>query len=148
MTATNVYTDICMNGNQITYCNEFTFNSNQNNVLYDTSPDIFIQGNQGMELRLNDPDGGIRVANCSTFRPDTDEEINLGSLGLAWKNLYLADGAKIYINGVEFGIGDHTHASTGVQGGNNLTPLKVVISTLSAARLRLPVGTNMYGLIK
>jgi len=149
----DIYGDLTMIDGSIFNTKYLEFKNSEYNMLWDTTPNLFIQGNQGIEIRCVDAAGGIWVESCATFRPkDTAAGIYLGLSWARWKRVYVGS-EGIYFNdgtiqttaGGGSSLGDHDHSVATTQGGTDLAPRKVVISTSSAARLRIPVGTNMYG---
>jgi hypothetical protein len=72
-----------------TYSRSFICDSSVNNMIFDTSTDIYVQGNTGMFLTLFTAGGGIICQNASVFRSDVSNTVDLGSTSFYWKDLWL-----------------------------------------------------------
>ena len=63
------------------------FDSSSNNHITDTSTDLVLQGNSGMQLKLNSS-GGIIVDGASVFRPSDNAGTDLGGSSFRWEDAY------------------------------------------------------------
>jgi hypothetical protein len=154
-----VFTSFEMGNRLIKEVSKIEFNNHSKNYITDTAADLMLNGRNGIQFTtdtgatagfvFNNPSGPS--SNRAVVRPNaTADNMDLGVESWAeWRNLYLKSGGKIYVGGVEFTGGGgvptlHDHSNDTTQGGQDLAPRKVLLSTSSAARFRLPVGTNMY----
>ena len=152
-TGPTVYGDMRMSTGGIQNLSYIYFNSNSSNRIEDTGTDLWVKGNQGLKLWLNDSAGAIWVEDCSSFRPDaTASNIDLGLSWARWRYIYVGSGGVSFGDGTiqttaasgSSSLGDHDHSAATTEGGRTLRPLYFYMSTSSAARFRLPVGNNMY----
>ena len=76
-----------MNDNTILEINTLSFHDSSNNKISDTSTDLVLQGNSGMQLKLNSS-GGIIVDGASVFRPSDNAGTDLGGSSFRWEDAY------------------------------------------------------------